>query len=178
MPSPWCPEAPARSHGRWWRDPAPSPPGLSLNGASGILSGTPTAAGTKSFKLKPVGAGGKSVTKQFSVKVSAAGAFAITTTSLAAATVGSAYSATLAATGTGATTWTLSAGKPPAGPVLARTTGVISGTPTTQASAFFTVKLVRGGATTTQPLSITVAPGAGAVTITTTSLPSGTVGRA
>ncbi|MEI2774748.1 MAG: putative Ig domain-containing protein [Tetrasphaera sp.] len=177
MPSPWCPDAPARSHGRWWRDPAPSPPGLSLNGASGILSGTPTAAGTKSFKLKPVGAGGKSVTKQFSVKVSAAGAFAITTTSLAAATVGSAYSATLAATGTGATTWTLSAGKPP-GPVLARTTGVISGTPTTQASAFFTVKLVRGGATTTQPLSITVAPGAGAVTITTTSLPSGTVGRA
>ncbi len=155
------------------------PAGLSLAGSTGTISGTPTVAGSTTVKIKVVGAGGKSTTKQFTLKVTAAGAFAITTTALPAATTATAYSTTLVATGTGTMAWTISAGKLPTGLTLAKATGIISGTPTGAAgTSFFTVKLVRGGKTATQPLSITVGGGTTTVTITTTNLPNGTVGVA
>ncbi|MHC4715029.1 MAG: putative Ig domain-containing protein, partial [Planctomycetota bacterium] len=102
----------------------------------------------------------------------------ITTTSLPNGTVDVAYSETLAATG-GVTpyTWSVISGSLPSGLSLASSTGVISGTPTTEETANFTVQVTDSqdpADTDTQALSITIDPGADPLDITTTSLPDGT----
>jgi len=99
-------------------------------------------------------------------------AFEITTTSLSNGHVGLAYSRTLGATG-GASpyTWTLSAGTLPAGLSMS-SAGRISGTPTAEGTANFTVQVADDQSpaeTATQALSITVVPTA--LEITTVSLP-------
>jgi hypothetical protein len=64
----------------------------------------------------------------------------VTTTSLPAATLGQAYSATLAATGgVSPYTWSVTAGALPTGLSLDPATGVISGTPAVQGTGSFTV---------------------------------------
>ena len=65
----------------------------------------------------------------------------ITTTTLPAGTVGTAYSQALAATGgTTPYIWTIAAGTLPAGLTLS-SAGVLGGTPTTAGSATFTVRV-------------------------------------
>ncbi|MBE0568338.1 MAG: putative Ig domain-containing protein, partial [Deltaproteobacteria bacterium] len=156
------------------------PAGLSLSSA-GVLSGTPTTAATSGFTVQVTGGG--TATKAFSVTINAAAAVAptISTASLPAGTVGTAYSQTLAATGgTTPYSWSVSAGTLPAGLSLS-TGGVLSGTPTAAATSSFTVQ-VTGGGTATKPLSVTInpeAPSTGAVTITpedgATNVPVNTV---
>jgi len=85
---------------------------------------------------------------------------AITTTALADATQGGAYSQTLAATG-GATpyTWSLTSGALPAALSLNATTGEISGTPTATGTSNFTARVTDSASQTDdQALSITVTP--------------------
>lgn len=89
---------------------------------------------------------------------------ALNTTSLPAGIVGTAYTATLAATGgTGAYHWSVSAGSLPAGLALNANTGAISGTPTTAATANFTVLVADSGAPVQSvsrafSISVTTAP--------------------
>ncbi len=102
----------------------------------------------------------------------------ITTTTLPAGTVGTAYNQTLAATGgTGGYTWTMESGTLPTTLTLS-TSGVISGTPTVAGVFNFAVRCTDGAALfDTQGYSVTInAPGS--PTITTTTLPNGTVGVA
>ena len=105
----------------------------------------------------------------------------ITTTSLPAGTVGSSYNQTVVATGgTTPYAWSLATGSLPAGLTLAPS-GAISGTPTTAGTSNFTVSVTDNSTptkqTATQALSIVANPAAAApLTITTTSLPAGTVG--
>lgn len=153
------------------------PTGLTLNGSTGVISGKPTAVGKKAFKVKVVGAGGKSATKALSITIQAAGTISITTTSLPAGTVGTAYSSTLTAAGTGPFTWSLASGSLPAGLTLTPATGTISGTPTAAGTSSFTAKVVgAGGASATKALSIVISASTGTVAISTTSLPAGTIG--
>jgi len=82
---------------------------------------------------------------------------AITTASLPGGTVGTAYSQTLAATGTAPITWSISAGALPAGLSLNTATGAITGTPTAAGTANFTVKAANGvSPDATKALSIIV----------------------
>jgi Putative Ig domain len=108
----------------------------------------------------------------------------ISTTSLAGATVGVAYSASIAVSG-GSTPYAFSASGLPNGLSIGNQTGIIAGLPAqgTAGTTSFTVTVTDS----TQPspqsasarLSVTVAPAAPTkLTITTTSLPGGTVGIA
>ena len=111
------------------------------------------------------------------------------------ATVKASYSATLAATGgTAPYTWSISTGRLPAGLSLAAKTGTVSGTPTSSGNYSFGVKVTDSTATTstatkgggkdktaTATVTLTVAAASApvaptALSITTSSLPSGTQG--
>jgi hypothetical protein len=115
------------------------PAGLSL--AANLITGTPTAATTATFTVQATDALGRSATRSLSIVVGATGsAPTITTTTLPGGTVGTAYSATVAATGTGTITRSIVSGTLPTGLSIAGTTGVISGTPTLAGGYAFTVR--------------------------------------
>jgi len=104
----------------------------------------------------------------------------ITTTSLPNGVAGAAYSQTLsAAGGTTPYTWSLTSGTLPAGLTLNASTGVISGTPTAAGTANFTVQVTdASNGTDNKGLSILIASAGSPPTVTTASLPNGTVGTA
>lgn len=83
---------------------------------------------------------------------------AITTTGLPSGQVGSAYDASLAATGgNGSFTWAVTAGSLPNGLSLNATTGRIQGTPTSAGTSNFTVRVSSAGQTASRALSLQVA---------------------
>ncbi|MCL2245059.1 MAG: putative Ig domain-containing protein [Treponema sp.] len=81
---------------------------------------------------------------------------AIITTTLPGGTEGTAYTATLAATGDTPITWSIESGDLPAGLALAAETGIISGTPTATGTQTFTVKAANIAGDDTKELSIAV----------------------
>ena len=94
----------------------------------------------------------------------------ITTDALPDGKVGVAYSQTLAADGTAPITWSISGGALPDGLKLDENTGGISGEPTAEGTATFTVKAENSGGSDTKELSITItkdAPVEYTVTVTT-----------
>ena len=98
----------------------------------------------------------------------------ITTASLPAGKVGTAYNQALAATGTTPITWSLDAGALPPGLALSPA-GVISGTPTTAGSYTFTVKATNASGDDTKQLSITITATPPAVyQVNLTQTPGGT----
>lgn len=106
----------------------------------------------------------------------AAAALSITTSSLPAGTVGTAYSQTLTATGgTTPYTWSRKSGTLPSGLTIS-TAGVISGKPTKTGTGTFTIQVKdKAAKTATRSLSITISA-ASALTVTTASLPAGSAG--
>ena len=82
---------------------------------------------------------------------------AITTTTLPGGTVGTPYHHQLQATGGGFILWELFSGALPDGLTLKMTTGEISGTPTTEETATFTVRAINSVGNDKKELSITIA---------------------
>ena len=95
----------------------------------------------------------------FTISENVAAAPSITTSSLPDGKVGEAYSHTLTATGTAPITWSIDGGLP-AGLSLNADTGEISGTPTADGTAKFTVKATNSAGSNTKELSITIAKAA------------------
>lgn len=155
------------------------PAGLALSSA-GVLSGTATSAFTSRTITVSATNGVTPVrfnaTQTFTLQPRVA--LAISTVSLNTATVGTAYSASLAATGgTSPYTWTLASGSLPAGLSLSES-GVISGTPLSAGTANFGVRATDAlGASVTKSLSI-VAANPAALSVVTPSLPDGVAGNA
>ena len=81
---------------------------------------------------------------------------AITTTTLPGGTVGSPYHHQLQATGGGFILWELFSGELPDGLTLKQTTGEISGTPTAEQTAQFTVRALNSVGNDKKELSITI----------------------
>jgi len=157
------------------------PQNLSLNPTTGMISGTPTApAGTFPFTVRVADEGGQQDTQALSVSVTPTTPPQITTTSpLPGGTAGQPYNFRVQATGgIGELAWSISAGSLPAGLILNPSGpmgGTISGTPSSGGPSNFTVRATDSvGQFDTQNLSITVTP----LSITTTSLPSGSIGQA
>jgi hypothetical protein len=159
------------------------PAGLTMS-SSGLVTGTPTAADTTQPWVwvhdltapegGPSWCGGDNHSeRQFVFTVVGGGApppppppppapkpppqppLQITTSSLQKATVGTAYTATLAASGGGVLTWTLSAGSLPAGLTLA-SDGVLSGTPSGAGTYSFTVRVDGSGRSASKQLGLVV----------------------
>ncbi len=160
------------------------PQGLRLDPASGVISGTPTVSGDSSFNVQVTDAESPAMAavKLLDIDVySSIQQLSIVTASLPAGTQNAGYNTMLAATG-GITpyTWSISSGTLPAGLRLNTGTGAITGTPAGAGVSNFTVQVLdsEGPPTTaSKALSITINP-AVPLSITTTSLPSGTAGTA
>lgn len=151
------------------------PAGLTLNSATGVLSGTPTAAATRTFTIRATDGTGAIGTRSYTVTIAAA--IVVNPTTLPGGTVGSAYSRTISSTGgTGAKTYSIGAGALPAGLVLNSTTGVISGTPASAGVGSFTIVATDTvGATGSRAYSVTINP---AIVVNPATLPNGYSGVA
>ena len=111
----------------------------------------------------------------FTISENTAAAPSITTSSLSDGKVGEAYSQTLTANGTTPIKWSISGGALPESLNLNEITGVISGTPTADGTAKFTVKATNSAGSNTKELSITIAKAAPTeYTITVTTEGNGT----
>ncbi len=137
------------------------PAGVTL-GSAGVFHGTPQTAGTFGpyiFKVTD-STGATAASPSLSIKITGA-QLTVTTTSLPAGTVGTAYSVALAASGgTPPYTWTeTSGGALPPGLTDITSGGVLSGTPTTAGSYgpyVFTVTDSINGSAASQSLTLTI----------------------
>ena len=129
------------------------PAGLSLNTATGAITGTPTAAGAFDFTITATNGIPPDLVKQFTGTVVAAPAWTDNTIA-AAFQVGVAVNDGVVASGTPAPTYSVSAGALPAGLSLNTATGAITGTPTTSGAYSFTLRATNGvGSAITQSFS-------------------------
>ncbi|HEU5001667.1 MAG TPA: Ig domain-containing protein, partial [Actinomycetota bacterium] len=160
--------------------PAPSfslgtgslPPGLSLSSA-GVLSGTPTTAGSSVFDVAASNPGGTALSPTYTLVVStAATAPAFTADSPPpSATTGMAYSYTFAASGSPAPSFAVATGSLPPGLTLSAG-GVLSGTPTTTGTFGFSVSASNSaGTVTSASLTVAVSTGTSAPAFTAASPP-------
>jgi large repetitive protein len=113
-------------------------PGLTLNAASGQISGTSTAAGAFRFTARVTDAAGIQSDKQFDLTVGSG--FVIAACPTPTATVGDPYSSSLSTAGGEAPiAWSISAGSLPTGIALDPQAGTVTGTATAIASSDFVV---------------------------------------
>ena len=153
----------------------PLPAGVTINTATGVLSGTPTAVGTTSVLLGATNATGTG-NATLTITVAAAGVAPVITNSplTAAGTVGTPFSFTITATGTPTS---YSASPLPAGLSIVAATGAITGTPTAVGTTSVLLGATNATGTGNATLTITVAAAGVAPVITNSPLTAaGTVG--
>ncbi len=153
------------------------PAGLALS-SSGGLSGVPTASGTSTFTAQVGDSNSLMANQNYSVTVNPSTALTISTTSLPAGTVNTAYSQTLTATG-GIAPYTWSASSLPAGMTFSAA-AVLSGRPTAAGtvSITFSVKDSAGHSATASLSLVIQSSGSGPPSIVTSTLPYAVVGAA
>jgi hypothetical protein len=132
------------------------PNGLAINTSTGVISGTPTVAGDRTITITLTDKLNTQVQKQLSMTI-ANPALVINTTSLPAATKGTAYSYTVSGSGGSGTGYSWSATGLPAGLNISAA-GVISGTPTGATSNVTLTLKDSTNTTVTKTLSLTVEP--------------------
>lgn len=140
-----------------WSVSGTLPPGLVMS-PGGVISGTPTQAGTFNFDAQVTDAANQSGTKAFSIVITAP-ALSITTTSpLPRGTVGQPYRLTFsAANGTAPYRWQGGEGVPPG--LTLDASGTISGTPTTSGAFTFPVRAIDSrDVFVTQTFAVTIDP--------------------
>jgi hypothetical protein len=149
------------------------PTGLTLS-TSGLVSGTPTAAGTYAFDVTATDSNGDTAFKSYAITVAFA-TVSVDPATLSDGTNGTAYSATFTASGgTAPYTYAIS-GSAPAGLALAGDT--LSGTPAGAGSYTFTITATDNfGATGTRSYTVSIA--SATLVVSPSSLPGATNGVA
>jgi hypothetical protein len=124
----------------WAIDSGDLPQGLRLTPESGVVSGTPTAAGAFNFSVRASDGAANTVSRTCAIQI--APELSITTTVLPQAETGAAYSALIAAAGgTPPYTWSISTGSLPPGFDLNAASGQVSGTATAAGVFRFTARV-------------------------------------
>ena len=119
------------------------PTGLSLNTATGAITGTPTVAGAYNFTISASNGSAPNVVVQFTGNVAVPPVWVDQNITLAFQ-VGVVVNDGVSASGTPAPTYSITAGTLPAGLALDSTTGAITGTPTASGNYSFTVAASNG----------------------------------
>lgn len=116
------------------------PTGLTLGSTTGVISGTPTAAGTYTFTITATGFGACTGTREYTITVaSSCAAFSFSPATLPVGLKGAAYNTTFTTvSANGAVSYSRTAGTLPAGLSLAAA-GALTGTPTAAGSFDFTI---------------------------------------
>ena len=145
---------------------------MTFTPGTGVLNGTPTAAGTFNFTVTSTDSVGATGSQAYTVVINAA--LAITTTTLPNGVINVSYSQTINTSGgTTPITFAQSAGTLPTGLTLS-TAGVLSGTPTATGTFNFSVTATdAASATATQAYTVVVVN----ITITPSTLPDWTVNK-
>ena len=168
---------------KWSISSGKLPPGLNLDQTSGTISGTPTSTGAVAFTaaVNDSSSPALAASEPLAVDVMPS-ALTIVTSTLPGATSQTGYSQTLQASGgTPAYTWSITSGSLPAGLTLSAA-GLLSGTPTASGTSSFTATVTDSGspaqATSVAMTVATAAPAVSPLTITSSTLASGSNGTA
>ncbi len=136
------------------------PVGLNINTSTGQITGSPGGEGTWNFTVQVIDSDNPqaTVTRDYSISINPVPPLEITTSTLSSGVVGVAYNGGVQAQGgTTPYAWDLSAGSLPTGLSLGTTTGQITGTPLTEGTFNFTVRVTDSQfQEDTQAFSITI----------------------
>ncbi len=153
------------------------PPGLTLNSATGAITGIPAAGGNFTFVITATNAKGCAGTQAYNLLVTTnCEPITVNPATLPAATIGVAYSQIVSATGgAGPYTFAVTSGALPTGLLLDSATGAISGTPSAGGTFSFRITASSlaggmGGCSGSRLYVMTLA--CGAVTLTVPALPN------
>ena len=151
------------------------PTGMTFTAGTGVLNGTPTAAGTFNFTITATDTVGATGAQAYTIVINAA--VTVSPATLPNWTINRpGYSQTVtSANGTGAKTLSLTAGSVPTGMTFTAGTGVLNGTPTTSGTFNFTITATDTvGATGSQAYTVVINP---AVTVSPATLPDWTINK-
>src|SRR6266568_3722428 len=130
------------------------PSGLSVNTSTGLISGTPTTAGTYTVTISATNAGGTG-SATLTLTINNPPPPVITSPATATGQVGVAFSYTITATNSPTS---FNAAGLPAGLTVNTSTGFISGTPTTAGTYSVTISATNSGGTGSATLTLTINP--------------------
>lgn len=155
---------------------SPLPAGLSLVSSTGVITGTPTAAGITTVYMTASNISGTG-TATLVITVASAGVAPVfaSNTPTAAGTTGAPFSYVITAATSGLPT-TYTAAPLPAGLTIVGATGVITGIPTTAGTTVVNLTAQNAAGISTATLTVTVAPAAIQPVITSPGTASGTAG--
>jgi len=150
------------------------PPGLSLNAATGQITGTPVAAGTFAFTVQAIDNIGAQTTKDLAITISQG--LTIPDCPTPVGVTGQPYSAALAVMGGNAPyQWTISSGTLPPGLSLDAANALVVGVPSQAGSSSYVLQ-VNDSSNKSAARACTIQINGSLLTITSASLPDGVVG--